>query len=65
MFKDSDPTTKKTQHFYITKISWLMLFREINSVYSQTKSKPINTLRMQKAELLNTKPGGTCRYKEL
>jgi hypothetical protein len=34
---------KKTQHFTITKINWLTLFKEIIAVYSENHTKPINT----------------------
>jgi hypothetical protein len=37
-------TSKKTQHFFITKISWLILCREIIVVYSENHTKSINTL---------------------
>jgi hypothetical protein len=36
-----------------------MLYREIIAVCSETHTKHINTLRGQKVELLNVKPGGT------
>jgi hypothetical protein len=32
IFKNSVRTAKKTQHFTITEISWLMLFKEIIAV---------------------------------
>jgi hypothetical protein len=43
IFKNSVRTTKKTQHFTITKINWLTLFKEIVAVYSENHTKPINT----------------------
>jgi hypothetical protein len=42
IFKNSARSSKRTQHFTITKINWLMLFKEIIAVYSEIK-KPINT----------------------
>jgi hypothetical protein len=33
---------KKTEHFTITKISWLMLFVEIVAVNSENHKKPVN-----------------------
>ena len=38
-----------------------MPYREIIAVSSQIHIKHVNTLRGQKAELLNVKPGGTPR----
>jgi hypothetical protein len=43
VFKNSVRTAKKTQHFTITKINWLMLFKKIIVVYSENHNKPINT----------------------
>jgi hypothetical protein len=42
-FKNSVRTAKKTQHFTITKINWLTLFKEIIAVYCENHTKPINT----------------------
>jgi hypothetical protein len=42
IFKNSVRTAKKTQHFTITKINWLTLFKEIIAVYSENRTKPIN-----------------------
>jgi hypothetical protein len=53
---------KKTQHFFITKTSWLMQFKEIITVYSENCAKPINTLCGQNAELLIIKAGGAHSY---
>jgi phospholipase/lecithinase/hemolysin len=36
-------TAKKTQHFTITKINWLTLFKEITAVYSEYHTKQTNT----------------------
>jgi hypothetical protein len=41
-----------------TNISWLVLFREIITVFSGYHMKPINTLCGKNAELLNVKAGG-------
>jgi hypothetical protein len=35
LFNSSVRTAKKTQHFTITKINWLTLFKEIITVYSE------------------------------
>jgi hypothetical protein len=43
LFNNSVRTAKKTQHFTITKINWLTLFKEIIAVYSEKHTKPINT----------------------
>jgi hypothetical protein len=43
LFKNSVLTSKRTPHFTITKIKWLMLFKEITAVYSENNTKPINT----------------------
>jgi hypothetical protein len=39
MFKNSVRTAKKIQHLAITKINWLMLFREIIAVYNENHTK--------------------------
>jgi hypothetical protein len=56
IFKNSVLTSNKTQHASITKISCLMLFREI---IAKNNTKPINNLCGQNAELLNVEVGGT------
>jgi hypothetical protein len=43
IFKNSVRTTKKTIHFTITNINWLMLFKEIIAVYSENHTKLTNT----------------------
>jgi hypothetical protein len=43
IFSNSVRTAKKTQLFTITKINWLTLFKEIIPVYSENRTKPINT----------------------
>jgi hypothetical protein len=62
--KNSGRTSKKTQHVSITKINYLMLFKEIIAVYSENHMKPINTLCGQNAELLIVKECGTYSYYE-
>jgi hypothetical protein len=44
IFKNSVVASKKTQHFTITKINWLMLRKEIIPVYTENHMKPTNTL---------------------
>jgi hypothetical protein len=44
-YKYSVRTAKKTQHFTITKIKRLTLFKEIIAVYTEDQTKPINTNR--------------------
>jgi hypothetical protein len=58
LFKNSVRTSKRTQHFTITKINWLTLFKEIIAVYSENHMKPINT----KWGLLIAKADGTYAY---
>jgi hypothetical protein len=43
IFKNSVRTSKKTQLFTITKINWLMLFKETIAVYFDNHMKSINT----------------------
>jgi hypothetical protein len=43
LFKNSVCTSKRTPHFTITKINWLMVFNEIIAVYGENHAKPINT----------------------
>jgi hypothetical protein len=62
IFKNSDRTAKKTQHFTITKINWLTLFKETIAVYSENHTKLINILCGPNAESLNIKAGGTNSY---
>jgi hypothetical protein len=45
LFKNPVRTSKKTTHFTITKISWLMLFKEVIAVYIENHAKPIYTKR--------------------
>jgi hypothetical protein len=62
LFKNPVRTTKRTQHFTITKIKWLTLFKEIIAVYSENNKKPKNTLCHQNADLLIVKADGTHSY---
>jgi hypothetical protein len=43
LFNNSVHTSKRTPHFTITKINWLMLFKEIIAVYIENHAKPVNT----------------------
>jgi hypothetical protein len=62
IFQHSVRTPKKTQPMTITKISWLMLFKEIIVVYSENHMKAINILCGKMEELLIVKEGGTYSY---
>jgi hypothetical protein len=42
IFKNSDRTSKRTQHFTIATINCLTLFKEIIAVYSENRTKPMN-----------------------
>jgi hypothetical protein len=46
---------QRKQHFTITNINWLTLFKEIIAVYTENHTKHINTFCGQNAELLNGK----------
>jgi hypothetical protein len=48
--------------FFVTHISWLMLFKEIIAVCSGHYAKHINRFFWQNAELLNAKIGGSYSY---
>jgi hypothetical protein len=63
MFKDSDPTTRKTHCVSVTKISWLKLFREKVAVCCENRTKPINTLWSKKTRFLIFKASGTHIYR--
>jgi hypothetical protein len=39
IFKNSVRTANKTQHFTITKINWLTLYKEIIAVYTENHTK--------------------------
>jgi hypothetical protein len=43
IFNNSVRTSKRTPHVTITKINWLMLFKEIIVVYSDNYTELINT----------------------
>jgi hypothetical protein len=43
LFKNSARTSNRTPHFTLTKISWLIIFKERIAVYSENHAKPINT----------------------
>jgi hypothetical protein len=43
LFKNPVRTSKRTPHFTITKINWLMLFKEVIAVCTKNHAKPINT----------------------
>jgi hypothetical protein len=61
IFKKSVRTSKRTPHFTITKINWLMLFKEMIAVYTVNHTKPINT----NANLLIDKAAGTYSFTQL
>jgi hypothetical protein len=44
--KGSVPTSKKTQNVSVTKISWLILYREMIAVYTEKNGKHIDTTNM-------------------
>jgi hypothetical protein len=62
IFKNSVRTAKKTLHVTITKINWLILFKEIIDVYSENPTKHVNTRYGHNAGLLIVKSGGTYSY---
>jgi len=43
IFKNSVRTSKRTQHFTITKTNWLMQFKEVTVVYTEKHKKYKNT----------------------
>jgi hypothetical protein len=51
-------TSKRTPHFTITKIKWLILFKEIITVYMENPKKPINT----KCSLQTVRIAGIYNY---
>jgi len=59
LFKNSARTTKRTPHFTITKINWLMLFKGIIAVYSKNNTKSIHT----NCSATDYKPDGTYTYR--
>jgi hypothetical protein len=50
--------TSRKEHVFVTKLNWLMLFREIIVVYSENHRKSINT-DCGRAKLLIVKADGT------
>jgi hypothetical protein len=58
LFKNSVRTSKRTPYFTITKINWVMLFKEIIAVYSENHAKPI-----QNAALLTVRADGSYSYR--
>jgi hypothetical protein len=42
ILKNPGRTSKRTSHFTIIKINWIMLFKEVIPVYSENRTKPIN-----------------------
>jgi hypothetical protein len=44
IFKNSVGASKKISHFNITKIKWLMFYKEVIEVYSEKHKKLINTI---------------------
>jgi hypothetical protein len=59
LFKNSVRTSKRTPHFTITTINWLMLFKEIIAVYSEDYAKE----EIQNAALLTVKADGSYSYR--
>jgi hypothetical protein len=47
LFKNPVRTEKKTQHFTVTKINWLRLFKEIIAGFSENHTKHINIFYVQ------------------
>jgi hypothetical protein len=45
LFKNPARTSMRTPRFTISKIKWLMLFKEIIAVYSENHTKSKNTKR--------------------
>jgi hypothetical protein len=58
IFKYFIPTLEKTQRVSVTKINYLMFFRDKIAVYSQNRTKSINTLCWQNVKFLNVKENG-------
>jgi hypothetical protein len=42
IFKNSVRSARKTRHFTITKINFIMLFKEIIAVYTEIRTRPMN-----------------------
>jgi hypothetical protein len=60
-FRHSVRASNRTQHFTVEKINWLMLFRQINDVYTENRTRPI-TINLL---LLTVIAGGTNGFKML
>jgi hypothetical protein len=60
--KNLSRASKKTHPVSITKIIWLMQFKQIIGVYSDNRTSLINILYGQSAELLNLKACGMYGY---
>jgi hypothetical protein len=58
IFKNLVFTAKKTLHFTITKINWLILLKEITGIKIDKYKKTVN----KKPELLIVKAGGMYGY---
>jgi hypothetical protein len=43
IFKNSVRTSERTPHYNTTDINWLMLFKDIITVYNENHTKSINT----------------------
>jgi hypothetical protein len=56
--KNSVCTSRKTLHFTIMKISWLMLLKEVIPVYTYIHTRPIKT----KLTVTDCEAGGTCNF---
>jgi hypothetical protein len=61
IFKDPADTAKKTEHFTIKKLNFLMLLKKLIAVHAENYTKPINTLG-NNAELFIVEVGGTYSY---
>jgi hypothetical protein len=60
IYKNSVRTAKKTQHFTITKINWLTLWRKIIVVCTENHTIPPHSKKKTKLPII--KAGGTYRY---
>jgi hypothetical protein len=59
LFKNPVRTSKRTQHFSITKINWLTPFKEIIPIYTENDTK----LKLQNAAEVTIEAGGTYSYR--
>jgi hypothetical protein len=60
VLKNPVRTSKRTPHFTVTEINWLMLFKEIIPVYSENLMKAIHCVH--KSSVTEWKGGGTYSY---